>query len=55
MKISLYTLLGKEYKLNEIINLALKIGFHAIDVRLCEDGVHIKSNISVGEIEDIKK
>ncbi len=41
MKLSLYTLLAKDYTLEEAVKYAADAGFDAVDIRQAEDGAHL--------------
>ena len=55
MKLSLYTLLGKDLPLDKVIELAKKTGFEAVDIRQAEDGKHIPVGVTDEEVEKIRE
>ncbi|MCD6220074.1 hypothetical protein J7K43_06800, partial [Candidatus Calescamantes bacterium] len=55
MKISLYTLLGRELPLEKVIDIARKCGIRYIDLRQAVDGVHIGYDVKENTVKEIKK
>lgn len=55
MRTSVYTLVGMNDTLKDVIKLSKEIGYDAIDIRMCDDGIHILPEIKEEDVKNIKK
>lgn len=55
MKLSVYTLLFRQYTLKEIAKMLHRIGYDGIEIRVAEDGVHLPLDVDLIKLEEVKK
>ncbi|RLE82122.1 MAG: hypothetical protein DRJ51_02245 [Thermoprotei archaeon] len=55
MKISVYSLIFKEYSLESFFKVIGKLGYKAAEVRVHEDGVHLSPYASIEEADRVRK
>jgi len=55
MKISVYTLVGMKDTLEDVVRISKEVGYDAVDIRMCEDGIHILPDIKDDGVKDIRK
>ncbi len=54
MQLSMYTLVTREFSLEESIQMAAQAGFDAVDIRQAEDGTHMPLDISDEELKKVR-
>ncbi len=54
MELSLYTLVTKDFSLEESIEMAADAGYQAVDIRQNEDGCHITPDVKDDELRQIR-
>ncbi len=54
MQIALYSLVTRDYSIEETVSMAAEAGFDAVDFRYDEDGVHFPLDISDAEVERVR-
>jgi len=55
MELSLYTLVTKDFSLEESIEMAAAAGYQAVDIRQSEDGCHITPDVTDSKLEQIRR
>ncbi len=55
IKLSVYTLIFKEYPLEHVVKVLKELGYDGIEIRIHDDGIHMHIDISEDEVRKIKK
>ena len=55
MKLSVYTLIFKEYKIEQIAKVLNELGYDGIEIRVHTDGIHLPIEASKEEVTQVKK